>query len=307
MTGSLVRLPNWLGDAVMALPAVGSMLSADPGATLWIHPRISGLTEVFFPGAHRLLTDARLPGGRFTSAVLFTGSFRSALHAFLSGIPARIGWPGDMRSFLLTEKVPVVPGRARHHSLDFIDVAVAAGASPEDALMPYSHISPEGEPHIALFTGARFGKAKEWHGFTELATMLTTSTDLPVRFYGPETERESIESMTASIPGAVSSAGLTLPILAARMRQARLAVGNDSGGVHLAAALGIPTVTIFGSTSPTWTAPLGARTRTVYAGFSCSPCFRRVCDRGETPCLGSITPEEVFDKCMDLLGDEGSP
>ena len=307
MTGSLLRLPNWLGDAVMSLPAVGSMLRADPGATLWVHPRISGLAEVFFPGAHRLLTDARLPRGRFTSAVLFTGSFRSALHAFLSGIPARIGWPGDMRSLLLTSKVPLIPGRARHHSLDFIDVAVAAGASPEDAVMPDSHGLPEGEPHVALFTGARFGRAKEWGGFTELGAMLTASTGLPVRLYGPETERESIESMVDSIPGAISSVGLRLPLLAARMRQARLAVGNDSGGAHLAAALGVPTVTLFGSTSPVWTAPLGARTSVVYSGFSCSPCYRQVCNRGETPCLGSITAEDVFDQCMGLLVDEGSP
>jgi len=288
----------------MAFPAVHALLSNEPDTALWAHVRTTGLTESFFPDSHIFYSD-RPHGGRYRKGVLMTGSFRSAFQTLLSGIPERIGWSGDMRGCLLTTRVPYPGDRTRHHSLDYLDIAVAAGASAENARMPTSHLQAKGLPHIALFPGARYGSAKEWGGFRTLASMLSLSTSLPIRFYGPPSDKPALDSMAGSLRNASSFAEADLSVVTSHLLQARLAVGNDSGGIHLAAALDVPAVTVFGSTAPVWTAPLGRRTSVVYSNASCSPCYRKVCRRGEAVCLTSITPEAVFEACQHLLSNDG--
>jgi len=297
-----VRTPNWLGDAVMALPALASLRRGSPDMILWVHPRTDGFFGAFLPGL-RTVTDPLPTGEGIGSVLLLTDSFRSALAAVRSGIPRRIGRRGQFRGPLLTDSLEPVPGRSRHHSLDYAELASAAGAEgPFD--LPAPVIEPSGPPHVALLAGARYGGAKRWPGFRDLASLLRDRLGLPVVLYGTPAERADLLGIADGLPFARVETGLRPSGLASALAAARVAVGNDSGGVHLAAALRVPTVTVFGSTSRAWTAPLGPATVTATAAEppGCSPCFRRTCRMATVPpCLASVSAGEVAELCSDLL------
>jgi heptosyltransferase-2 len=294
----LVRVPNWLGDVMMSLPAVTGLAGRFPGTALWSHPRVADLLGLLFPGTEVIGID-RTPRG-FDRVLLLTDSWSSAWKAFRTGASERMGRRSDLRGMLLTSSIGRPAGRTRHHSEDYTELAVLAGAGP--AAPDLSLVEPSGEPHVALFPGARYGPAKRWGGFGGLAALLSAESGLPVVVYGTRDESAVLGAVVSESGGtATAVSGLTPGGLARRISSARLAVGNDSGGVHLAAALGVPTLTIFGSTSPVWTAPLGPRTGTIAAGLECSPCFGRKCRRGEpAECLAGITVSDVAAACTAL-------
>ncbi len=295
----IVRTPNWLGDLVMSLPAVSMLCEQFPGLSIWSHPRVSGLVPVFFPSID-VYTAGRIKEKKFSSLLLMTDSFKSAFAGMLSCIPERIGYRTDMRGFLLTKRINPPSDRCHHHSLDYERLALAAGASGKPvALKPA--VEPEGEPHTAFFAGARYGSAKMWPRFRELAQRIYKSRGLPSVFYGSPEEKPGLMEISSSVPLCEVRTDLTLAGLASGLLAAELAIGNDSGGVHLSAALGIPTVTIFGSTSPLWTAPMGRFTAAVKTYRECSPCFRRECPEGIPGCLMDISTDEIFTACMELV------
>ncbi len=294
----LVRVPNWLGDVMMSLPPLNGLIGRFPDTSLWGHDRISDLLTMVFPGTRIIDLDER-PSG-FDSVLLLTNSFSSAFRAWRTGIPERIGYRAEGRSLFLTQHLARHRRRDRHHSEDYSVLSRFLGAEPEPPDL--SGIDPEGPPHTALFPGARYGSAKMWQGYAELAGRLLRCTGLPVVLYGTAGERELLTQLAMSLPDTDTEADLPLPGLCRRLRSAVLAVGNDSGGVHLAAGLGVPTVTIFGSTTPLWTAPLGERTTNIYLDRFCSPCFRRRCPGGEQPpCLQDITTTMVMNACLELM------
>lgn len=299
-----VRTPNWLGDAVMALPALQALRRAEPDLVLWSAPRVSALFGLFLPGI-RVVGETRLPRGEFRRVLLLTDSFRTALQAVLSGIPERQGRPGQLRRSLLTHPTSPTPPRNAHHSLDYVELAEAAGAAGPWTL-PEAPGPPSGDLHAALFPGARYGSAKLWGGYRDLAARLHDRLGLPVVLYGASLEERELLRLADRLPFAVVETGHDLAGLAARLRRAVLAVGNDSGGVHLASALGVPTAAIFGSSSPVWTAPMGRATVCVVSPLrpSCSPCFRKRCTRRAEPppCLASVSVDAVIRACSGLPG-----
>ncbi len=300
----LVRTPNWLGDLVMSLPAVGSVLAARPGAGIWSHPRVSGLVRVFFPEAP-VVTGRTARGGGWTTLLLLTGSFRSALRGLLSGIPRRIGYRGDLRSPLLTTALEPPRMGERHHSEDYMELVRHLGVEP-DRTMPEAALPGSGRrSHVAVFPGARYGEAKVWPGYAELLPLLAGEQRLPEELvlYGTEAEAGSLAGLAGRIPGASVRAGAGLVELSSELRGAALAVGNDSGGVHLASALGVPVVAIFGSTSPAWTAPMGEPATVLHSGRSCSPCFRRSCPGGSASCLDDLSVGDVFRACVETAAE----
>jgi heptosyltransferase II len=298
----IVRTPNWLGDLVMSLPAVAMLSARYPDMSIWSHERVSGLLPVFFPSLH-VYGTGYLKGKNFTELLLLTGSFRSALQGFLSGIPERTGYSTDMRGPLLTQRIKPPQGRLRHHSEDYIDLAIAAGASDRTAV-PEPILEPQGYPHVAYFTGARYGSAKIWPYFDTLSRMIHDSTGLPSVFYGSKEEHSALGELSSSVPVSEVITGLSLEAMVLRLAAAELTVGNDSGGVHVSALLGIPTVTIFGSTSPDWTSPNGPRTAVVVTDAECSPCFRRKCPSSTEPeCLFGISADDVYSTCMELVNE----
>ncbi|MCD4702464.1 MAG: glycosyltransferase family 9 protein, partial [Candidatus Aegiribacteria sp.] len=162
-------------------------------------------------------------------------------------------------------------------------------------------VEPEGSPHTAFFAGARYGSAKMWPRFPELARRIYETTGLPSVFYGSPEEETVLREISSDVPLSEVRTDLTLSGLASSLLAAELAAGNDSGGVHVSALLGIPTVTVFGSTSPLWTAPRGRFAVAVNTERECSPCFRRKCPDGIPECLHDISTDEVFSACMELM------
>lgn len=285
----------------MALPALSSAgNTAD--LRIWSHPRVAELFPVFFPGLP-VVTGGFVEASRGDRLLLMTGSFRSALQGLLSGFRERIGYGTDMRGLLLTKSLEPPSGRDHHHSEDYVRLVGEAGPAGVPVVPPPS-LGPSGSPHVAIFPGARFGPAKKWPGFGLLAEELASGTGLPVVIYGSGDEEDELHGITGSKGGHEVVTGLPLPQLVSRLLSAVLAVGNDSGGVHLSAAAGVPTVTVFGSTSPAWTAPLGPRTAVVKPSVDCSPCFRRSCPRGDAVCLSGITVDLVAEMALGLLSEE---
>lgn len=278
----LVRTPNWLGDCVMALESIAGILAGRRGSSIWCHPRVLGLFSFFFPDTPLFPLGAGIP--RSDSLLLMTSSFRSALDGALAGIRERTGYSRGPGNAFLTRAIPFANDRSRHHCLDYETLAKAAGCDPVP--IPAPERSPDG--HLAVFAGARYGNAKRWQGFPEAANML----GMPAVFYGTPEEEEELVRMAGRCGGRCST-GLSIPELARTLLTADACIGNDSGGVHLAAALGVPTVSVFCSTSPSWTAPRGGRTTALVTRADCSPCFRRNCRTGTWSCTRDITPADV--------------
>ncbi len=284
----------------MALEAISSIAADRTDVSLWSHPRVAGLFPVFFPKME-VLTSGNLRGMGFRTALLLTDSFRSALQSFVSGIPERIGHSTDFRRLLLTRPVAPPGGRDHHHSLDYSNLAAVIGIETTSGI-PEPSVSSTGHEHIAFFPGANYGRSKEWPGYEKLGRALGRAAGREVVLYGSAGESEYLQDLASRIPESRACAGLDYPELVSRLLESMVTVGNDSGGVHLSAALGIPTLTIFGSTSPIWTSPRGQSTRIIRSDVDCSPCFRRECPRGDIPeCLGSITVESVLQAALELM------
>lgn len=291
----LVRVPNWLGDLVMSFDALGGLATACPGTCFMAVDRVSGLLPAVFPGIEVLPAGSRTEG-RFDALLLMTDSFRSALEGLLARIPERTGRTGQFRAPLLTRRLPPAR-RDRHHSENYIELAQALGASPAPPAAP-----PRREPdHLAVFTGAAYGPAKRWGGFEEAAAEAAAALGTEAVFYFSAGEGPQAEA--AGRRGLRVRTGLSLPGLCESLLGAAAAMGNDSGGVHLAAFLGVPTVAVFGSTSPVWTAPRGRAVSIVSEALPCSPCFRSACPRGAPPdCLACISPERVARAVREVAG-----
>ena len=304
----VVRSPNWLGDAVMALPAVRNlktMLVHDPLtvaapeklAALWqacpFVDKVIALTE---PKNLRI-TARQLRTEKFGSAVLLPNSLRSATEALLAGIPQRIGYAKGGRRWLLTQAVPT-PKRnpVRLHQLFYYLDLVASLGGPPDASVPELRretSSSDSRMTVAICPGAEYGPAKRWpiENFLAVARHFTTKHKARIILLGAAGDASLAEDLAAKLPEAENRAGKTsLAEFMTALASARLVFCNDSGAMHVASVLDVPTVAIFGSTEPQLTGPLGSRTQVLRHHVPCSPCFLRECpiDFG---CMKGVTPE----------------
>ncbi|VVM05317.1 lipopolysaccharide heptosyltransferase II [Methylacidimicrobium tartarophylax] len=316
----LVRSPNWLGDAVLSLPAVASLkrwLGGGPLAVatpdklraLWdLCPFVDRVVALDRPNC-LLCTAQRLREGKFEAALLLPNSPRSALEARLAGIPriwGKTAWP---RSVLLSR--PVLRGEPGEtfprQAASYLALAQELGASGSLAtpeLRPIASSGQPPEPVIAFCPGAEYGPAKRWpaESYMILARRLHAATGYPVRLYGAAGDREICRQIASAVPGVESLAGQTsLEEFLSALAHARLVVCNDSGAMHVAALLGVPVVALFGSTDPVRTGPLGTTTRVLSHPVPCGPCFLRTCPR-DLACLRQIHPEAVFSACLEQLG-----
>jgi heptosyltransferase-2 len=330
--------PNWLGDAVLARPALAALGRA--GAAVEVLAR-SGVARVLedLPG---VVAVHAIAGGRAAllraafgrrkappdAALVFPPSFSAALVARAAGARRVVGWRSDGRSFLLHRAI-ARPSRETHLAVQDVELAAAAGGAIGLDLPARAEVSPapamprlaarageeaaaealraragfRGRPYLVVAPGARYGPAKRWPAdrFGAAAAELARRLDALVVLVGDGDDRAASAELRSALPGAFDVAGRTgLGELLGLLASATAVLANDSGVMHLAAALGRPTVGIFGSTNPLWTAPLGPAARFVSNPVHCSPCYARTCVE-HFECMLGIEPRHVVMTLVALV------
>jgi heptosyltransferase-2 len=310
----LLRSTNWIGDAVMSLPAIRAVRERFAEAHLavlarpWVadlYAREASIDRVIpYPGPKWALIR-QLRAERFDCAILLQNAFEAALVARLAGVPRRIGYDRDGRGWLLTDAIPVplsgeIPRHERFYYLELLRRAGIIERLPESGSIRLTGWeSPRGDT-VGISPGAAYGNAKRWfpERFAEAALRLGS----PVAIFGAAAEYELCEAVARRIREgggtACNYAGKTT--LAEFIEQAaacRLFLTNDSGAMHIVSALGVPSVTIFGATDHTTTGPTGPLARVVRHPVDCSPCLLRDCPIDHR-CMTSVTVDQVVEAAL---------
>ena len=317
-----MRLPNWVGDVVMAGPALRALRERLPG--VWIawgcRPYVRRLLdampwkdEVLVEEGGRLGFVRRLRAGRFRTALLLPSSFGSAFEAWASGVPRRIGYGGHGRGCLLTDRLKLPAAPVYMGRLYGALAAVMTGEPPSGSmsLLPapedearagalWRELGLEGKRVVGLVPGASYGSAKCWPPghFAALGRALAHSLLL----YGPGEEgiaREVLSEAPGVLPVGPDKADLG--VLVAVMKRLSVAVTNDTGPRHIAEALGVPTVTLVGPMDPRYTDSASPNVRVLREPVDCNPCNLRNCPIDHR-CLARILPERVLEEVRKCLG-----
>ncbi|ESY69044.1 lipopolysaccharide heptosyltransferase II [Mesorhizobium sp. M0051] len=322
----LVIGPRWVGDMVMAQCLFSALKELHPNAAIdvlapaWAAPLVKRMPEIrqqidfpLKPGAleftHRR-RFGRLLQGRYDVAFVLPGSWKSALIPFFARIPRRVGHLREMRYGLLTDIVPLPDSVKRRTAQAYFGLAQGASfraprlsvdTKNQVDLLDRFGLAPQ--KFAALMPGAEFGPAKRWpsESYAGLARGFI-GKGLKVALFGSKNDRDVTAEIAALAPGVVDLAGQTrledaIDLIAA----ARLAVSNDSGLMHVAAAVGTPIVAVYGSTSPGNTPPLAEHRELVWLGLSCSPCHQKICPLGHLNCLKTLEVGQVAAAADRLL------
>lgn len=256
------------------------------------------------------------PEGGWDAAFVLPPSLSSAIVARLSGARRRIGYGGGLRRLLLTDVPAREAGRDVHLSESYARLVEALGAGslplPAPSIVPpydwrerTGRLGLGGGRYAVLAAGASYGPAKMWpaNSYAALARMILGEGFERIVLVGSSAERDGLDLIARQAgAGVVNLAGeIDVADLTAVLRGAAAVVGNDSGPVHIAAATGVPTIALFGSTSPAWTAPRGPRASVVSTGAECSPCFRRECPEGTVRCLSELAPGTVLEAVRETI------
>lgn len=326
-TAVLAVSPTWIGDAVMCLPAIRQWRERNPDARLetvakpgvlpfWMMcPDVNDVQRLD-PGTQGLLrTASRLKTRDYRAAWVLPNSWRSALIPRLAGIPVRRGYCGHRFGLFLTDSLPNPPPDAhRHQSLWIRDLLLPGGTDslPE----PRLHVPGEADarmrealfelpgPRVVLIPGAARGESKRWPAdrFAETGRQIHRKRGGSLIVSGAPGERALCETIARSC-GGVNWAGRTdLPQWAALLKRSDLVICNDSGGMHLAAALGVAGIALFGLTDPAVTGPLGSRMKVVRAE-SPDRVSRTIArsDPRAARALESISVERVVREALEAL------
>ncbi|MDZ7640008.1 MAG: lipopolysaccharide heptosyltransferase II [Bryobacterales bacterium] len=337
-----VRVPNWLGDAVMALPALEALRQSLPEARLVVVAR-AGVADLFRLSGLcddvALLPSPKGPGGwndtaraawrlrerRFDAGLLLPNSFESAVAFRLAGVRDCWGYSLDGRGLLLRRAVaPPAKGEIpRHEVFHYLELLRRLGLIeklPAEA-SPRLRLSEETRARghellfkqgldgrvVAIAPGAANSRAKQWppERFVAAARLTAQAMDASVAVFGTPQEQELAESIATSLSAegveAKSLAGKTsLGDFLSAIAVCRALITNDSGGMHVAYAAGVPTVAIFGPTIPEETGPLGAHTRIVREPVECSPCMLKDCPIDHR-CMTRVSPESVAKVAAELV------
>jgi len=328
----LLRVTNWVGDAIMALPAIRairnrresniSILARSYVADIYRDQSVADELIIYdhrgkhagISGRERLASELR--SRRFDVAILLQNAFDAAWIAWRAGIPQRIGYARDGRSLLLTKAVPVPkPGEiSAHEKFYYLELLRRSGwiDSLEDEPFIKLHVNEArrigaadqlaaagvrpNAVRIAIGAGASYGSAKCWppSRFAELANHLQAQWDADVILFGAAGETNVSSAIATEMKRApIDLTGQTaVADLPALLSLCHVFIGNDSGAMHVAAAVGLPAVAIFGPTDPFGTAPVTPRHTVVREQPYCSPCFLRRCPIDHR-CMISITTNEV--------------
>ena len=324
--GRLVIAPNWLGDAVMSLPVLRALRRFAPDEPLAVLARPAAAAIYRAEGsagevrtASSLVADSlAVARGWFAQAWLLPNSFRSALVPFLAAVPDRVGYATDGRAALLTRSLPPPP-RTEHQLRDYDSLLGSRGIEPDtdpprlplparareraEAALSRAGLATAAGGLVVLAPGAAFSWTKRWppDRFGRLGAKLSARGFSAAIAVGPgETGLASAVSDAAAIRLPTLGADLDPVELAAVLARARVVVANDSGPMHLAAAVGTPVVAIFGPTDPGRTGPRGSPSVVLDRYVFCSPCYLKECPYGHE-CMREIAVEKVLGAVEKLL------
>jgi len=332
-TRTLVIAPNWVGDLVMAEPALRALADSGRELTLFSKKSLAALAPLL-PGAPATLEKraaavdsvAAMAAGGFDEAVVLPNSFRSAWLPARAGIPRRFGYRGELRGPLLAPALPRPRGQ-RPQVEDYRELLAAMGvAAPADGVprlalpdglrqagrerLARARIEVGRQPIVGLFPGAEWGPSKRWPmaRFAELARELRRRRPALAEIVVAGPQEVWLAARVHEASGKlhpVIGPDLDLAGLAGVLAHLDVLVTNDSGPMHLAAALGVPCVALFGPTDRRRTAPAGAGHRVVSLDRWCSPCFRRRCPLLHHRCLRGIGATTVADAALAALDRSG--
>ena len=336
----LVRTPNWIGDAVLCTPALHALKRLYPNSGITVlaksvvapvfqnSPDVDDIMVYDDKGAHKGITGrVRLSGEirsmRFDAAVLFQNAFDAAFLSFISRIPERIGFARDLRSPLLTKAVAATKEiKAAHQIYYYLHLIEAMGGAPSNNASPRPRLyvtrderkwakvylktcGLAGRSLVGVSPGASYGQSKRWlpERFAEVIAELVSRRGAAAIIFGGNEDVETSLIVERALPfQCVNCAGkLTLRQFMAMLTELDIFIANDSGPMHLGAALGAPTVGIFCSTDPALTGPVGAHARAVINRVQCSPCFEKKCGFGHYDCLTSVSVDMVIEAALPFL------
>jgi len=333
----LIRGTNWIGDVIMTLPAIASVRKTFPHAKIsvlakpWVAetyricPEVDEVIIYQDPGVHhgiagkyRLARELKSKG--FDLAILLQNAIEAAIIAWLAGIPIRAGYNSDGRGILLTHSVQRTRAIRRVHQVYYyLEMLKSLGFQSagsdiklklnddyltiaEDILDRY-HVKKD-DILVGIAPGATYGPAKMWfpERFAAVADKLVNDFSTRVMLFGSggDSERTTLVQQHSK-NDLINIAGKTsLKEAIALIARCDLFISNDSGLMHLAGALGIPLVAIFGSTNPTTTSPVGEKSVVIHKDVSCSPCLKKECP-SDFRCMDLIGIDDVYDAARVLL------
>ena len=330
---ALIVAPSWIGDTIMAQPLFARLHARYPGLQLdalaprWVAPvlqRMDEITEVVdSPFGHGQLSlkvrwrlARQLAARGYDTVYVLPNSLKSALLPFMAGIPHRVGFTGESRYGLINIRhdldkaaLPLMVERFAQLAED-PDAALPKPVSypkirstAADQEKTLSELKLERPPRIAAFCpGAEFGPAKRWPAahFAALARMLADA-GYAIWLFGSPKDHAVAEEIAQLAPGLCRNlcGATTLDQAVDLLALADLVVCNDSGLMHVAAALGRPIVALYGSSSPGFTPPLSDQATILSLNLDCSPCFKRECPLGHLDCLNKLSPRQVFAACRE--------
>jgi heptosyltransferase-2 len=338
----LIRATNWVGDAVMSLPALQAIRERFPDAYIavmarpWVadlYARETFADEVIRYTSPRGLKDLRgkwlvsrdLRARKFDIAILLQNAFEAAALVWLAGVPRRIGYDRDGRGFLLTQAIAVpkegeIPPHERFYYLELLRRASLIGDVPQSNAIRLSGAAEArvvGRKRfeeagitrevVGVSPGAAYGTAKRWlpERFAEAAAAVATNLNGAVALFGSADERALCEEVSGMLRGrgvethnyaGSTTLGEFIELCAA----CRVYLTNDSGAMHIASALGIPTVAVFGATDDIATGPTGPLARVVRHPVECSPCLLRECPIDHR-CMTRVEAATVAQTALELL------
>lgn len=334
----LVRATNWVGDLVMATPALACIRKSFPGAKICVlirppldellmaNPSVDEVILYDKKGVHagpagfaRLIGELRKR--KFTRAILLQNAFEAALIAFLAKIPQRLGYATDGRGILLTSSVKVAAETKKKHQVHYyLDLLSALGLKAGETsprlylekqdvdyarMLLREHGIKPGTPIVGINPGAQYGVAKKWHPerFGYVADHLVREFGARIIIFGGPGDTTTARTVQASMrEDALNLAGKTgLRGLMALTRRCSLFITNDTGPMHVAAALDVPTLAVFGSTDPVATGPYGKNKSIVREPVTCSPCLQRTCPEKHYQCMERVSAERVLKVAREML------
>jgi len=332
----LIRGTNWIGDAVMTLPAVASIRKTFPQARIsilaksWVAdvyrlcPDIDEVMVFKSPGRHdgvmgKVRLAQELRKRRFDAAILLQNAIEAAIIARLARIPIVAGYNSDMRGWLLTHSVQRTGAiREIHQTRYYLEMVKALGCedvapdvrlepNPKDNALAETLLKKDAPGDgllIGMAPGATYGAAKKWFPdrFAAVADRLVDDFSARVLLFGSAADQESTGRVQerASHP-LINLAGKTnLKEAIALMARCHLFISNDSGLMHVAAALGVPTIAIFGSTNPVTTGPVGHQSVIIRKDVPCSPCLKTSCPT-DFRCMEEIGIDDIYQAAQGMI------